>query len=372
MLEGAIRMTDSNDKTSVLLEAREVACHYVVERSPWGSARKVLRAVDGISLSVARGETLAIVGESGCGKSTLGRALIGLGAPSSGVVEFQGRDLYRLPARERRATRRRLQIIFQDPYASLNPRMTAGEIIAEPLRLHRRVRPDAAHDRVIEILGEVGLSAYHADRYPHQFSGGQRQRIGIARALACDPDVIVCDEPVSALDVSVRAQVINLLTDLQRRFSFTYVFISHDLSLVQRIAHRIAVMYLGKIVEQGETRRVFDAPLHPYTQALLAASPRPTPDRMSRPAILQGDLPSPLSVPPGCRFHPRCRYAIDGCRTEVPPLDGAGEGHIAACHRKAELDLRGAAQAHVGPSPALQRRAQAFANADNQKQPVEV
>lgn len=356
-------MTDIAERSSDgLLHAQGVSCHYVVERSVWGQPRKLLRAVDGISLSVPRGQTLAIVGESGCGKSTLGRALIGLRAPNEGRVTFDGKDIYDLPKGEQRSMRRRMQIIFQDPYASLNPRMTAAEIIGEPLRLHTRTNHAAIRDRTIEILGEVGLAAYHADRYPHQFSGGQRQRIGIARALACDPELIVCDEPVSALDVSVRAQVVNLLIDLQQRSSFTYIFISHDLSLVRHIAHRVAVMHLGRIVEQGETSAVFDAPLHPYTKALLAASPRPTPDRIPRQTLLTGDLPTPLNVPPGCNFHPRCLQAIDMCRTHIPALEAVNTGQMAACHRKRELALPDDKIQAVEPSAALRRRACNYAD----------
>jgi peptide/nickel transport system ATP-binding protein/oligopeptide transport system ATP-binding protein len=301
------------------------------------------------------------------GELTLGRALIGLNAPTSGSVTFAGKDVYRLPKAERRAMRRQMQIIFQDPLASLNPRMRAGEIIAEPLLLHRRVPTGRVRDRVMEILGDVRLASYHADRYPHQFSGGQRQRIGIARALACDPDIIVCDEPVSALDLSVRAQVMNLLMDLQRRLHLTYIFISHDLSLVQRISQNVAVMYLGKLVELGETQSVFEASLHPYTQALIAASPRPTPNRIVRATILQGDLPSPLAVPPGCRFHPRCLYAVDRCCAWLPTLEGSSPTHFSACHRKDELDLSADEFRYVSSSPGLRRRASLFGQSDSEQ-----
>jgi len=348
-----------NTSSPTLLDARDVHCQYVVGRTPWGAPRKILRAVDGVSLHVAAGETLAVVGESGCGKSTLGRALIGLNTPAAGTIRFDGVDIYR---RSRgRAMRRRLQIIFQDPYASLNPRMTAGEIIAEPLLLHRIVPKAAVSERVVEIMRDVGLASYHADRYPHQFSGGQRQRIGIARALACDPEVIVCDEPVSALDLSVRAQVVNLLGDLQQRYAFAYVFISHDLSLVRRISHRVAVMYLGRIVEEGRTELVFDQPRHPYTRALLSAIPRPTPNRVAHHQILEGDLPSPTSIPPGCRFAPRCAYVVPDCRTTVPELSGKTAEHSTACHRQDELDLAADLQPAAKPSPALLRRAAPYA-----------
>ncbi len=351
-------LSPADTHPSPLLDARDVHCQYVVGRTPWGTPRKILRAVDGVSLHVTAGETLAVVGESGCGKSTLGRALIGLNAPASGTITFDGADIYR---QRRRALRRRLQIIFQDPYASLNPRMTAGEIIAEPLLLHRIVPKAAVSDRVIQIMRDVGLAPYHADRYPHQFSGGQRQRIGIARALACGPDVIVCDEPVSALDLSVRAQVVNLLVDLQQRYAFAYVFISHDLSLVRRISHRVAVMYLGKIVEQGRTGLVFDQPRHPYTRALLGAIPHPTPDREAHDQILEGDLPSPTAIPPGCRFAPRCAYAVPDCRSSAPALSGPTDEHHAACHRQDELDLAANLRPASRPSPALLRRAAAYA-----------
>jgi oligopeptide transport system ATP-binding protein len=363
LLEGAFRMSlpVSDGEARILLHARDVHCQYVVGRTPWGAPRKILRAVDGVSLRVAAGETLAVVGESGCGKSTLGRTLIGLSPPVSGTVTFDGVDIYR-QRHDRRAMRRRLQIIFQDPYASLNPRMTAGEIISEPLLLHRLVPKAAVVDRVVQIMQDVGLAPYHADRYPHQFSGGQRQRIGIARALACGPDVIVCDEPVSALDLSVRAQVVNLLVDLQQRYSFSYVFISHDLSLVRRISHRVAVMYLGRIVEQGDTGQVFQRPRHPYTRALLGAIPRPTPHRIPHDQILEGDLPSPTSIPPGCRFAPRCAYALPVCHTTLPQLSGNTDHHLAACHRQDELDLASGLQSASRPSPALLRRAAAFAS----------
>jgi oligopeptide transport system ATP-binding protein len=350
-------MPSADRSPAAVLDARDVHCHYVVGRTLLGKPQKILRAVDGITLHVASGETLAVVGESGCGKSTLGRALIGLNAPTSGTILFEGADIYR---HRHRSTRRRLQIIFQDPYASLNPRMTAGEIIAEPLILHRIVPRRDVPERVIEIMRDVGLAPFHADRYPHQFSGGQRQRIGIARALACGPDVIVCDEPVSALDLSVRAQVINLLVDLQQRYRFAYVFISHDLSLVRRISHRVAVMYLGKIVEQGRTDLVFDQPYHPYTRALLGAVPHPTPDRVAHDQMLEGDLPSPTAIPPGCRFAPRCIHVQPRCRTTAPVLSGPSDAHRAACHCQDELDLAATLPRASRPSPALVRRAAAY------------
>jgi oligopeptide/dipeptide ABC transporter ATP-binding protein len=351
------------DKSPILLKAQDLHCSYVVERTLWGMPRAMVRAVDGVSLEVARGETLAVVGESGCGKSTLGRALIGLVPPAAGRVMLDGQDLYALPRELRRRARRRLQIIFQDPYASLNPRMSAGEIIAEPLKLHAIVPRDRIAARVAALLDEVGLPGSAAGKYPFEFSGGQRQRLGIARALACEPDLIVCDEPVSALDVSVRAQVINLLNDLQARRGFAYVFISHDLSLVRKIAHRIAVMYLGRFIETGRTRDVFEAPAHPYTHALQSAVPRPEPGHGARRVVLAGDLPSPSNIPPGCRFNPRCAYRIVMCEQVDPALTEVAATHRAACHLSGSLCLPGADQELVRPSPALARRGAPFREA---------
>jgi oligopeptide transport system ATP-binding protein len=295
----------------------------------------VVRAVDGVSLDVRPGETLALVGESGCGKSTTGRLLLRLLNPTAGSVHFNGRDLLTLSAEEMRRTRSDLQIIFQDPYASLSPRLTVEEIIAEPLKLHGNFKSRAElRERVRELLSVVGLSPYHAQRYPYQFSGGQRQRIGIARALGPEPRLIVADEPVSALDVSIQSQVVNLLQDLQQRFGVTYVFIAHDLSVVKHIATRVAVMYLGRLVEVADRRSLFAAPHHPYTEALLSAVPIPDPrvrDRRSQ-IVLKGDIPSPSRVPSGCRFHTRCPIAQDRCRKEDPPLVEVAPGHRAACH----------------------------------------
>jgi oligopeptide transport system ATP-binding protein len=320
--------------SDVLLEVRNLVTHFTVGGGLFGGRAGVVRAVDGISFTIRRGETLGLVGESGCGKTTTGRSILQLERPTSGQVIFEGRELTTLDETELRAVRRRMQVIFQDPYASLNPRMTVGQILSEPLAVHGIVTSSTGRRaRVRDLLTRVGLLPQHADRYPHQMSGGQRQRVGIARALAVEPSLIVCDEPVSALDVSIQAQIINLLEDLQAELGLTYLFIAHDLAVVRHISDRVAVMYLGKIVEIADRRELYENPLHPYTNALLAAVPIPDPvleERRSR-TVLSGEVPSPLNPPSGCVFHPRCPIAIDRCRGEVPPLREITPGHWAAC-----------------------------------------
>jgi oligopeptide transport system ATP-binding protein len=299
--------------------------------------RKVgaVRAVDGISFSIARGETLGLVGESGCGKTTAGRTLLGLYPATGGRVSIDGHNMQQAHGSEMLAIRRKAQMIFQDPYASLNPRWTVNSIVSEPLRVHHLLATDAERiERVKELMGLVGLSGRLVNRFPHEFSGGQRQRIGIARALASDPKFLVCDEPISALDVSIQAQVVNLLEDLQDKFGLTYLFIAHDLSMVRHICDRVAVMYLGVMAEMAERNELYEQPLHPYTRALLSAVPIPDPkkDRIRRRTILSGDVPSPLNPPSGCRFHPRCPIAVEKCHIEVPEWREVGTEHWVACH----------------------------------------
>jgi oligopeptide transport system ATP-binding protein len=319
----------------VLLEVRDLVKHYPVSAGLFGRQVGVVRAVDGVSFTIRRGETLGLVGESGCGKTTTGRCVLQLERPTSGSVRFEGQELTTLAPDALRSVRRRIQVIFQDPYSSLNPRMTVGQIVEEPVQVHGLVREAPARaGRVRELLGQVGLLAAHARRYPHELSGGQRQRVGIARALALEPSLIVCDEPVSALDVSIQAQIINLLEDLRRQLGLTYLFIAHDLSVVRHISDRVAVMYLGRIVELADRQALYEAPRHPYTKALLSAVPIPDPEVEARRerVVLGGEVPSPLNPPKGCAFHPRCPIAADECRRTRPELRGFGPGHEAACH----------------------------------------
>lgn len=326
-----------------LLQVNDLKMHFPVHKGII-IQRQVgaVKAVDGVSFDVKRGETLGLVGESGCGKSTTGRAILQLYRPTSGEVIFNGTDLTKLRGEEMRRMRRKVQMIFQDPYASLNPRMTVGDIIGEPLRVHNLRHGREVNERVQQLLELVGLNPYFINRYPHEFSGGQRQRIGVARALAVEPDFIVCDEPVSALDVSIQAQVINLLEELQEKLGLTYLFIAHGLAVVKHISDRVAVMYLGKVVELAEGRKLYTQPMHPYTQALLSAVPIPDPaiEKKRKRIILEGDVPSPLNPPSGCRFHTRCPIAIEQCKVEEPPFVDYGGGHFAACWRAREsLDL---------------------------------
>ncbi|HEY7218123.1 MAG TPA: dipeptide ABC transporter ATP-binding protein [Candidatus Binatia bacterium] len=315
-----------------LLEIRDLKKYFPVGEGLFSRGKGSVKAVDGVTLTVNEGETLGLVGESGCGKSTLGRTILRLIEPTGGEVMFHGKNLLALSARELRDTRREMQIIFQDPYASLNPRMRVGDIVGEGLEIHKLAKGKAKRDRVMELLHQVGLREDHYPRYPHEFSGGQRQRIGIARALAVNPKFIVCDEPVSSLDVSIQAQIINLLQELQEKMHLTYLFISHDLRVVEHISHRVAIMYLGKVVEIANSETIYRDAKHPYTRALLSAVPMPDTERKKERIVLEGDVPSPVNPPPGCTFHPRCSYREALCSQTEPPLDFDANRHGVACH----------------------------------------
>ena len=320
-----------------LLEVKDLVKHFPVRGGVFSRIRNYVCAVDGVSFDLEPSETLGLVGESGCGKSTTGRALLRLIEPTSGEVSFQGTDVCALDRESMRKLRREMQIIFQDPYASLNPRMTVGSIVGEPLTIHGIAKGKEKEEQVASLLHRVGLRPEHIRRYPHEFSGGQRQRIGIARALALNPKLIISDEPVSALDVSIQAQVINLLEDLQKEFGIAFVLIAHDLAVVQHVSDRIAVMYLGKIVEMSSADRVVMEPKHPYTEALLSAVPIPDPTVRKKRMILTGDVPSPVDPPSGCRFHTRCPYKEERCVAEAPPMREISPGHFAACHFSEKL-----------------------------------
>ena len=350
-------MREEREAVDPLLSVADLVKHYPIRKGIFGRAAGAVRAVDGVSFDVMPGETLGLVGESGCGKTTTGRAVLRLVEPTSGSIVFDGADVRALDGGALRRLRRQMQIIFQDPFSSLNPRMTIGAIVREGLTIHRLAEGSAADARVRQLLEEVGLRAEYASRYPHEFSGGQRQRVGIARALSVEPRFIVCDEPVSALDVSVQAQVINLLQDLQRDRGLAYLFIAHDLSVVEHIADRVAVMYLGHIVELAQAVDLYREPLMPYTQALLSAVPIPDPSRRKSRIVLSGDVPSPANPPPGCVFHPRCHHPMKdaACTRIVPPLEEKAPGHFAACIKQPPTSVDWAAQQTAGATKRPER-----------------
>jgi len=319
--------------SEIILSVRDLKKYFPIKAGVLQKTVGHVKAVDGVSFDIVKGETLGIVGESGCGKSTTGRAIIRLFEKTGGDVYFNGKEVHSLNQKELRAIRPKMQMIFQDPYSSLNPRMTVGQIVGEALLDHGIITDKVElRKKVMKTIEECGLASYHIDRYPHEFSGGQRQRIGIARALALDPDFIIADEPVSALDVSIQAQIINLLMDLQKERGFTYLFISHDLSVVEHISTRVGVMYLGSMVELANKKDMYKSPLHPYTQALLSAAPVPDPTAERKRIILTGDIPSPANPPSGCKFHTRCPYAMPICKTDIPEFKDRGNKHFVACH----------------------------------------
>ncbi len=343
----------SESGSAALLEVRHVKKYFPIRKGLLQREVARVHAVDDVSFAVREGETLGLVGESGCGKSTLGRTVVRLLEPTAGEIIFQGTPIQSLGTRRLRPLRREMQMVFQDPYASLNPRKRVGTIVSDPMRIHDLGSRAEQKRRVAEILETVGLSPEHYNRFPHEFSGGQRQRIGIARALALRPKLIIADEPVSALDVSIQSQMLNLLDELQKEFQLTFVFIAHDLGVVRHVSDRIAVMYLGKIVELSPAEELYTRPIMPYTEALLSAVPIPDPDLAEKREriVLEGDVPSPINPPSGCRFHPRCRYATDVCRQIEPPLADYGNGHLAACHHplnvdKATLEQVGVSERH--------------------------
>jgi len=330
----AVNEDITSEKEDVILEVKDLVKHFPMGGGFFGQNQKVVHAVNGINFKVKKGETLGIVGESGCGKSTAGRTIIRLYEPTSGQIIFEGQDVTKAEGNDLLNLRRQMQMIFQDPYASLNPRMTVGDIVGEGLDIHKLASGQARTDRIYELLEVIGLNPEHANRFPHEFSGGQRQRIGIARALSVNPRLIICDEPISALDVSIQAQIVNMLEELQEKLDLTYLFIAHDLSMVKHISHRIAVMYLGRIVELADSFELYKNPQHPYTQALLSAIPIPDPrvEATRKRIVVQGTVPSPIDPPSGCYFRTRCLYAKPVCAEQVPQLKELGNNHVAACH----------------------------------------